>query len=64
MTNQAPACMRIGAGICTARYGHHVSLLDEQQRKGGTARFTRSTVRGKIANFGAVDSPFFWENVQ
>ena len=32
MTNQGPACMHVGVGIDTARYGHHVSLLDEQKR--------------------------------
>jgi len=35
MTNQGPACMHVGVGIDTARYGHHVSLLDEQKRTAG-----------------------------
>lgn len=32
MTSQVPARVHIGVGVDTARYGHHVSMLDEKKR--------------------------------
>jgi transposase len=32
MKNKAPAVLHLGVGIDTARYGHHVSFLDEKKR--------------------------------
>ena len=40
----------LGVGIDTARYGHHVSFLDEQKRsrRGGPSRFTSPNRRREI----------------
>ena len=40
----------LGVGIDTARYGHHVSFLDEQKRtrRGGPSRFISRSRRQDI----------------
>jgi transposase len=55
MKNKAPALRHIGVGVDTARYGHHVSFLDEQKRTAAKPFHFTETAEGYQKFQAALD---------